>query len=1147
MFGTLLALWGAVPGVAAAAAVKSAVGPGRGRMRNIPYGRPYAPRRVGHMPFGVGGLGGTLVHNHSEVSCEKSKNGKCEKLFSVPLEYQGGAVLTEPKLYLIFWGSNFTKLEEGQKWHGALVNTLRGMTTEYNFNTTYQRILHQYWDEEDNPHLISDTVTVAGEYISEAAPAQQSVNKSIVEEDINYAIEVNHWSRTPDSVFLLMQAPGTVYEQSFTEEEGGFCGFHEVDRWGDVYGFVPDLENRYFSAGCVENENYKQALDETATHEYAEAVTDPHPKTKTHPADVPGWTNSAGWEIADLCDEAPGLVNEELSIWVNALWGNNEGECVTHDPPESGPSAPSVTTEAATGISKTAATLHGAVNPNGPETHYYFEYGETTAYGHRTGEDSAGSGTTTVYKLASISVEGWRTYHYRIVASSWAGTSYGNDETFSTPAPTWSVQTTANPAGTAAMNGTSCPTSSYCVAVGYYASGSTNYARIERWNGSEWSAQKTASPSGAAEGWLGGVSCTSSTACTAVGQYKSSAGEQLPFVERWNGTEWTLQSMPNPSGSKATLLHGVSCPTEKACVAVGTYTNSSGVEVNLAESWNGSEWAIKSTPNQEGATANRLTGVSCVSAESCMASANEVSGGSYSAYIEHWNGTAWSIQGVGTPSGAQQSAMLGVSCTSATECTGVGDYENSTSWVTLVERYNGKEWSVQSSPNPAEAGVSRLNGVSCTSSTYCIAVGYSQTTYTANLREIWNGKEWSIKTGGSPSGAREGLLGGVSCTSETACIGVGYYVNSSSFYQLLAERWNGSEWSALPTEAPAFSLRHTSCISSTSCTAVGSYTSTVGQTVTLAEQWNGSSWSVQTTPVPVPSEEWSMTGVSCTSSTFCMAVANDRNGSKHWMYSQVWNGSEWTITGVATPSGATEGWLNGVACTASTECTAVGSYKNSSGTIVTLAERWNGSGWSVQSTPNPSGATEWSLTAVSCPTSTACWAVAEDHIPNYHWMFAEYWNGSEWVVSGVATPSGATEGWLKGVACRSSTECTAVGSYKNSSGTIVTLAERASSSGWSVQSTPNPSGATEWSLTGVSCPSSTSCWAVAEDHIPNYHWMFAEYWNGSEWTVSGVLTPSEAAEGWLEGIACQKRTECLLVGSYQKATGSRLTLAEHFS
>lgn len=67
-------------------------------------------------------------------------------------------------------------------------------------------------------------------------------------------------------------------------------------------------------------------------------------------------------------------------------------------------------------------------------------------------------------------------------------------------------------------------------------------------------------------------------------------------------------------------------------------------------------------------------------------------------------------------------------------------------------------------------------------------------------------------------------------------------------------------------------------------------------------------------------------------------------------------------------SGVKEAHLTGVACTSSSACTVVGSYQNSAGTTVTLAEQWNGGGWTIQTTPNPEGAAEWAFTGISCTT-----------------------------------------------------------------------------------------------------------------------------------------------------------------------------------
>src|SRR5207244_457559 len=119
----------------------------------------------------------------------------------------------------------------------------------------------------------------------------------------------------------------------------------------------------------------------------------------------------------------------------------------------------------------------------------------------------------------------------------------------------------------------------------------------ERWNGTAWVIQPTPNPSGARQSVLSGVACPTTTLCTAVGDYMTSSGVMVTLAERWNGTAWVIQPTPNPSGAKQSVLSGIACPSTTLCTAVGDYINASGVMVTLAERWNGTSWAIQSTPN----------------------------------------------------------------------------------------------------------------------------------------------------------------------------------------------------------------------------------------------------------------------------------------------------------------------------------------------------------------------------------------------------------------------------------------------------------------------------------------------------------------------------------------------------------------------
>jgi hypothetical protein len=96
-------------------------------------------------------------------------------------------------------------------------------------------------------------------------------------------------------------------------------------------------------------------------------------------------------------------------------------------------SAPSVSSLAASGVSTTAATLAGTVNPNGRETTWYFEYGTSTSYGTKTAAKSAGAGSASVAVSAPLTgLASGRTFHFRLVGTSDAGTSRSADRTFST-------------------------------------------------------------------------------------------------------------------------------------------------------------------------------------------------------------------------------------------------------------------------------------------------------------------------------------------------------------------------------------------------------------------------------------------------------------------------------------------------------------------------------------------------------------------------------------------------------------------------------------------------------------------------------------------------------------------------------------------
>jgi len=256
----------------------------------------------------------------------------------------------------------------------------------------------------------------------------------------------------------------------------------------------------------------------------------------------------------------------------------------------------------------------------------------------------------------------------------------------------WSIQATPNPSlGGGILFGVSCSSASACTAVGASNAGTL----AERWNGTKWVIQPTPNPPSGG-GVLVGVSCSSASACTAVGA--SNAGN---LAERWNGTKWSIQPTPNPSGSQFGFLNGVSCTSSSACEAVGFYVNSSGTGVNLAERWKGTKWSIQPTPNPSGSQFGFLNGVSCTSSSACEAVGSYLnSSGTGVNLAERWNGTKWSIQPTPNRTQASTSGFGAVSCPMPSFCMAAGSSANGFSTpVSLAESWNGNDWKIQKTPN----------------------------------------------------------------------------------------------------------------------------------------------------------------------------------------------------------------------------------------------------------------------------------------------------------------------------------------------------------------------------------------------------------------------------------------------------------------
>jgi len=305
----------------------------------------------------------------------------------------------------------------------------------------------------------------------------------------------------------------------------------------------------------------------------------------------------------------------------------------------------------------------------------------------------------------------------------------------------------------------------------------------------------------------------------------------------------------------------------------------------------------------------------------------------YHTLTEHWDGSAWKIVPSPNP-GSGNNLLSSIAALAATDAWAVGEYQPGLSGPnhTLIEHWDGTMWSVIPSPNPA-GKANLFFSVTAITAVDAWAAGLSQDPTTGILQtliEQWNGTMWSIVPSVNP-GSGNNALYGISAASEHDVWAVGDDQDGlDGIAHTLIEHWDGSAWVAISSPnrgAGSNVLASIDAIAAHDIWAAGyAQNGPSGASQTLIERWNGAAWTVEPTPNPGPRDN----------EFFSIAALNDH---------AIW---------------------------------AAGNFQDPSGNLHTLTERWNGTAWTIESTPNP-GYTNNSLVGIAAVDANHAWAVGEYH------------------------------------------------------------------------------------------------------------------------------------------------------------------------
>jgi len=201
--------------------------------------------------------------------------------------------------------------------------------------------------------------------------------------------------------------------------------------------------------------------------------------------------------------------------------------------------------------------------------------------------------------------------------------------------------------------------------------------------------------------------------------------EQAALVESLSGTQWTATAILPPGNAPRTSLSGVSCLSAQSCVAVGAYWGTNpGFSRPLAATLSGGAWrtATLSLPadarRDVAFTVPLLRSVACTSPSSCTAVGfYPTSFDDTVPLVETLSGSRWRPAGLSTT--GHWSLLWGLACMSSQACVAVGEADG----LPMVESLSAGTWSSIAIAAPVGETGSSLQAVTCPSAQQCVAAG----------------------------------------------------------------------------------------------------------------------------------------------------------------------------------------------------------------------------------------------------------------------------------------------------------------------------------------------------------------------------------------------------------------------------------------
>lgn len=381
-----------------------------------------------------------------------------------------------------------------------------------------------------------------------------------------------------------------------------------------------------------------------------------------------------------------------------------------------------------------------------------------------------------------------------------------------------------------------------------------------------------------------------------VASVSGSVPAPVAGLDAGSGGRGAWEVVPSPDlSTNDNNLASVSAPAANDAWAVGNYYTQDNANVfrNLALHWDGTRWTAMAPPNV-GTQENTLFSVSALrSGQAWAAGYYADSRLRIRALVEHFDGHAWSVLPVAQP-GANRDTLFAISAVSDDDVWAVGGTQATANgpFRTLVEHWNGHDWSVVPTPNPGSSG-DELFGVT-----------------TAGPDNVW---------------------------------AVGQQVGAAYPSRALVEHFDGHRWSVVNVASGETLDPYAATVNGSSVVVAGDREDDVTPQRTLAVTVSGAGADIAATP-DIGSFENDFYGVTSAGGTVWAAgrsTDDQPNVQNHVTLVERLAAGHWTVLPSPNPGGAGgDNGFGGISATPDGPVWAVGAVKTSTSANQTLIERF---------------------------------------------------------------------------------------------------------------------------------------------------------------------------------------------------------------